>query len=77
MFKKHQDNDKELQKRITKAKNTNYFTTKIVEGVELVHHENRIYVPETLRERVLNWYHTMLVHPGQARMEASIRPCYT
>ena len=77
MFKKHQDDDKELQKRIKRAQHTTYFTTKVVEGVELVHHENRIIVPETLKERVLNWYHTMLVHPGQARMEASIRSCYT
>ena len=49
MFKKHQDEDKELHKQIAnaKAKNSNYFTTKIVEGVELIHEGNRIHVSET------------------------------
>ena len=32
-----------------------------------------MYVPEELRERILDWYHQFLVHPGRTRMEATIR----
>ena len=39
-----------------------------VEGETLVHYRNRIYIPEQLRSRIMNWYHEYLVHPGKVRM---------
>lgn len=30
-----------------------------------------------LKDRVLEWYHQMLVHPGETRMEASLQSVYT
>lgn len=37
-----------------------------------IHYNQRIYVPQQLQERILEWYHHYLVHPGQAHMEATI-----
>ena len=50
-----------------------------IEGKDLIHHNGKIYIiPSALRQRVLDWYHTMIVHPGETtRMEKSIRSVYT
>lgn len=53
------------------------FAMKTVEGVELVHMNGKIYVPLSLRERIISWYHQFLVHPGRTRMEATIRQNFT
>ena len=77
MFKVHQRRDEKLQKLIKRDSKTDpFYTTKVVEGIELVHGGNRIFVPASLRERVMEWYHTMLCHPGQVRMEQSIKAIY-
>ena len=52
--------------------NPAYFTRK-VEGVELIHMEGKIYVPTRLRKQILTWYHEFLVHPGQKRLELTVR----
>lgn len=36
-----------------------------IDGVELVMYIDKIYIPETLRESALNWYHYYLNHPWQ------------
>ena len=72
LIKQHQTKDKELQKKMMKDKK-NHFSTKKVEEVELIHYDGKIYVPLTLRERIIEWYHQFLVHPGRTRMEATIR----
>ena len=81
MFEQHQKQDKVLQtivnKELEKHPNGTTYTTKEVEGVYLIHMNNKILVPATLQERVLEWYHTILVHPGENRMEQSIRSIYT
>ena len=79
MFKAYQENDRELQRLMDSAekRNSERFTTRAVEGVELIHDGNQIFVPAALRDRVLDWYHQMLVHPGEKRMEASLRGVYT
>ena len=46
MIKVHQRRDGKLQKQIKKDSKTEpYFTTKAVEGIELIHGGNRIFVP--------------------------------
>jgi hypothetical protein len=71
----YQKRDTEISKRLKTPKHN--LTTKVVEGSALIHERGKILVPTALKERVLNWYHTMLVHPGETRMEASIRSVYT
>ena len=74
MFKAHQVKDKNLLQRVklAKTKEVLFFSTKEVEGVELIHYNNKICVPETLVKRVMEHYHEHLCHPGQQRMERSI-----
>ena len=57
----YQQRDKDLQKKL--KSNNKLYTTKTVERYDLVHYNDKILVPEALKERVLDWYHTMLVHP--------------
>jgi Integrase zinc binding domain len=39
--------------------------------------KDKIYIPQSLRQRVLSWYHEYLLHPGQTRMEQTIRNTMT
>jgi hypothetical protein len=34
---------------------------------------NKIYIPQSLRQRLLSWHHEYLLHPGQTRTEKTIR----
>ena len=69
MFDKHQQQDKVLQSTIKKElkqhHNGTTYTTKEVEGVYLIHKNNKIIVLPTLQERVMKWYHMILLHPGR------------
>ena len=63
--------------KLAKTKAVSFFSTKEVEGVELIHYNNKICVLETLVTRVMEHYHEHLCHPGQQRMERSIRAICT
>ena len=39
----------------------------------LICKDDKIVIPESLRNRIIDWYHTMLSHPGINRTEESIR----
>jgi hypothetical protein len=49
-----------------------YFS-KEVEGSELIHFHQTIYVPKPLHTKVLDWYHSMLCHPAYKRMKKTKR----
>jgi hypothetical protein len=66
-----QQRDAWLQRAI--PRHPTYFQRKIVEGTELVLFHKMIYIPVSLRERVLAWYHDNLCHPGTKRTERTIR----
>ena len=76
MFNEHQQEDDVLQDTIKNELNrhpeTTLYTTKEVEGVYLLHKNNKIIVPSTLQARVMEWYHNIRVHPGKKCMEESI-----
>ena len=57
-MKHHQDEDASIQKLIKKT-NTDRYTIKEVEGVFLIHDHNRILVPMSMRDKVLQWYHLL------------------
>jgi len=47
------------------------------EGHALIMHEGKIYVPESLRGRTLEWYHHYLNHPGGDRLANTLlQVCY-
>ena len=76
LIQKHQQSDRKVrgQAKLALNKQITLISLKDAEGVELVHKNNKILVPETLKERVMDWYHDLLLlaHPGMARMELSI-----
>ena len=45
---------------------------KVINNVEVQTYNNIIYIPTSLRENVLNWYHHYLQHPGATRMEKTL-----
>ena len=73
----HQDqcDDVQLCRTVEESisKNEFKYTYKEVEGRNLIHQQGKILVPAAARERILDWYHTMLVHPGRDRMYQTIR----
>ena len=72
LIRREQQADRDLQRRMEKDQNQR-FVTKAVEGIELIHMDEKIYVPRSLQARIIAWYHHYLVHPGRTRMEATLR----
>ena len=49
-----------------------------MEGIELIHKKNnRIMVPPSEQQVVLEWYHNILIHPGEKRMIDTIKLVFT
>ena len=40
--------------------------------IELITRNGKIVVPTVLQKQIVNWYHTVLLHPGESRTEATI-----
>ena len=45
-----------------------YWKYNLVEGINLVHYRDIIYVPRTLRKKVFKWFNSCLQHPGGDRI---------
>ena len=73
-IEKHQKKDRTL---INKLKTNKNYTLKTFRGGEksydLVLRHDKIVIPSTLKRKVLEWYHTYLLHPGLNRTEETIR----
>ena len=54
------------------GKNNTVYTFKTVEDVKLVHKNNHILVPRSKQQSVIDWYHTIQVHPSESRMVETI-----
>jgi transposase InsO family protein len=76
LIAKHLKSDKTLAKRATSDLTIKY-DVQVVENAELLTHNGKIYIPTKLQRRVVAWYHEYLAHPGQTRLEATIRQVYT
>ena len=67
-MREEQQADEELKKLISDAiaSRDRYqrYSYKEVEDVKLIHDNGKILVPAAARNRVLDWYHEILVHPG-------------
>ena len=48
------------------------FGKKVVDSTELTTFKDKIYVPDSIRNNILNWYHHFLCHPGSLRLAATI-----
>lgn len=47
-----------------------------LEGKDLVTLHGKIIVPSRLQPRIVSWYHLYLVHPGETRMEATLKQLF-
>ena len=54
-----------------------HYSMQHIEGHDLLCYKDKIYIPQSLRQRVLSWYHEYLLHPGQTRTEKTIRNTMT
>ena len=71
LITKYQQLDNELKQRRMRTKNQN-FSTKTIEGVEVITYLGKIYIPVQLQQCVVACYHEYLAHPGESQTEASI-----
>jgi len=73
-LEKEQNKDKSLSKQVRHNKD---WTMKKFHGggktFTLICKQNKIVIPQHLTNRVLTWYHQMLMHPGETRTEQTIR----
>jgi hypothetical protein len=76
LIHKYQQDDSILKRRMNTSKD-DIFTTKKVEGYDLIHEKGKICVPVPLQARIVAWYHEYLHHPGQNRTEETIKQTFT
>ena len=69
-----QNKDKEIQEKLETKQSD--ISLKNIEGYTLVHYRDKIYVPKTLKKRILEWYHTYLAHLGVTRMTETLQQLY-
>jgi hypothetical protein len=49
-----------------------HYSIQHIEGYDLLCYKEMIYIPQSLRQRVLSWCHEYLLHLGQTRTEKTI-----
>ena len=49
------------------------YEVRIVEDLEVLCHKDKLVVPKGLQRRAVMWYHHYLQHPGQLRLEETLR----
>ena len=49
------------------------YSRQALDNIDLICHDRKIYEPQTLHRRVIDWYHLYLNHPGGSRIENIIR----
>jgi hypothetical protein len=67
----YQRSDNKLKRRSMRTK-SQIFSTKKIQGVEVIMYQGKIYIPVQLQQRVVAWYHEYLAHPGESQTEAMI-----
>ena len=71
-FHKYQQKDKMLLKT-SKGPNAKHYSTKLIEGVPVIMYHEKVCVPLALQQRIVEWFHEYLRHPGEVRTEETIR----
>jgi len=78
-IKRCQEKDEKLQEKL--QSNSSYSLQPYHGGeekvIKLITKDDKIVIPEQLQERIVQWYHTFLCHPGETRTESSIRQHFT
>ena len=66
------DNEQAIELKAALSKSDSKWKYQEVEGIKIIHFNDKIYVPKSLRKRVLNWYHHYLCHPGGDRLSSTL-----
>ena len=74
LIHKCQLTDKHLKKLMKEEKSK--FTLWTIENIQLIHYEDKIYIPHKLQSRIISWYHHYLIHPGETRMEETFHSIF-
>ena len=74
-----QQNDRAFNDEVEKLlqRDPDRFTRKEIDGIELIHDNDRVLVPMAARERLINWYHMILVHPGIDKQLNTMKSVFT
>jgi len=73
LIAKRQKDDKELLQLQQNATAKQHITEGDLEGSTVVYYKNKVYVPASLRQRIVAWTHEYLAHPGANRLEETLR----
>jgi len=68
-IKEYQRQDQDLLNRL---KTKPEYSDTVLEGSDLITYRDRIFIPHALRSSIVEWYHSMLGHPGVKRTAATI-----
>ena len=68
LIAKKQTTDKRLQ-QLLKSDKSKLFAIKQMEGIDVIHYKDKVYVPYVLQLRMIAWYHEYLSYPGNMRKE--------
>ena len=76
-----QRGDKKLQERIKADADHKVYIRKTFQhsdkSYELVTRDDKIVIPKSLETKATEWYHTHLLHPGETRLELTLRQHFT
>ena len=79
LVRKTQQNELNKNKKLKQLLDdkTSGYNITTLDNVEIITYEDRIYVPQKLQKRTLEWYHHFLNHPGGDRLYKTLnRVCY-
>jgi hypothetical protein len=54
-------------------KKSDKLSERLAERSTVISYDNKIYIPLSIRKRIVWWYHIYLQHPGITCMEANLR----
>ena len=67
-IKEKQDQSPTLKELV---KDSEDYHTKIFHGAgndyEMIYHKEKIMIPQSIKQKIMEWYHTTLLHPGRDR----------
>jgi hypothetical protein len=67
---REQDKDSHLKEVMKKSEKLSEMN---IERSTVITYDGKIYIPQSLRKRIVWWYHTYLQYPGITCMEATLR----
>ena len=67
----HSD-DTELRTRMSRKKNKRKYTKQAINDHDVILENGKVFVPKSMRQRMITWYHHWLIHPGSERMMKTI-----